>query len=623
MVDDRPCGAAALPTPGATGPIVRAGAGTQQARTRQVRRLAGGIGLRGRSLALAATACIALVSGGALLAQTAADITPASLAPELQRLVGTVQFTGAPGLGVPEGADRLSVTIRGVDTEGAFPAMAAAQQRLEQRLVGRVIPVSEIFLAAQELEAAYAEAGFVLARVVLPEQQLRDGDRLRLTVVDGFVERVDAAAVPEPVRARISGLTAPLEGRPGLRLQEIERALLIAGDTFGVALESALAAGDAPGATQLVLGGEFRPVTGFVGIDTSHGSKLGGYSLDTGVELNSLLGLSETIYFRASGNPSGSDTSGGLFSATPRMRTLATGIVVPLGSDGLTGNLELTESRTTPRAATGVLPTTTRFRRGSVRMSWPLVRSRELNIVLRGGLDLLDDRQAALLAGGQQVLSQDRLRVLRVGANMVQFDPEGGLNEAGATLSLGLNALGARSGTAAVPMSRDGARPNFAKVELSGRMVRPLGERLVFAGSARAQSAFGRPLPQSEQIGFASLSEMSGFASGSVTGDSGAMVRGELRAPTDVATSGMPVRATPYAFAATGMLWLHRPTAAEVGRQRVSSFGVGVEVLPMLESQFSSAALRVEAARGLRHGTLGAGVPRNENQLSLVGTVRF
>ena len=548
-------------------------------------------------------------------AQTAADITPPTLAPDTRPLTGAVVFTGAPGLGAPEGADRLTVTLRGVEVEGAFPAMAEAHRTAEARLTGRVIPVSEVFSAAQDLEAAYAEAGFVLARVVLPAQELRDGGTLRLAVVDGFVEAIEDEAVPAPVRARIAEVTSPLAGQRSLRLREIERALLIAGDTFGLALDSALAQGEVPGATRLVLGGDFRPVTGFVGIDTSYGSDLGGFSLDSGIEFNGLLGMAETIYLRASGNPSSSGTSGGLVSSTPRMRTLAAGVLAPFGTSGLTWNFELTESRTTPR--TDGVPTTSTFDRAAFRLAYPLVRSRALTVTARASLDVQRDRQDALAPdGGRLPLYRDSLRVFRLAAGMTQTRTEGGVYALDAIASIGLDAFGARRGTPDLPLSREGARADFAKLELSGRAVRPLGERLVLALSGRAQTAFGRPLLKSEQIGFATTSELSGFATGSVTGDSGVVFRGELRAP--VQTERLPALVTPYAFAASGILWLHQPTALEEGRQRLSSLGVGVEVLPLMDSRFTSATVRLEAARGIRHGS-----GPNDNRFSLVGTMRF
>lgn len=561
---------------------------------------------------VAVVLCLAPLTASA---QTAADVTPSTFAPEPRPLRGTVEFTGAPGLGVPDGADRLTITIRAVDIDGAFAEMAEAHRAATARLTGQMIPVSEIFLAAQGLEAAYAEAGYILARVVLPQQELRDGGTLRLVVVNGFVEAIEADALPDPVRGRITRVAGQLEGQQSLRLREIERALLIAGDTFGVALDSALAQGTAPGATRLVLGGEFRPVTGFAGLDSTQSSDLGGYALNAGVEFNSLLGWAETVYFRASGNPSRGGTSGGPFSATPRMRTLAAGVLAPIGTDGLTWNLEVTESRTTPQ--TDAVPTTSTFSRASFRLAYPVVRSRELNVTARVSFDTQRDLQDILgFDGSRLAFYRDDLRILRLSAGMTRSLPEGGLYAMDGVLSVGIDALGARSGTPDLPLSRDGARPGFSKLELSAQTVRPLGEQLVMSFTGRAQTAFGRPLVASEQIGITNLSELSGFSAGTESGDSGLVLRGELRAPFQ--SEQVQAVVTPYGFAAVGTLWLHQPTELEERSRHLSSFGVGVELLPMMDSRFTSASIRAEAARGIRHG----GGP-NDNRFSLVGSIRF
>ena len=566
-------------------------------------------------------AMAALVPGmllpGAGGAQTAADITPETLAPQPPRLAGAVRFTGAPGLATPEGADRLSVSIRSVTVEGGLPDLAPAEEALTAQLTDGPVRVSDIFAAARRLEAAYARAGYVLARVVLPPQELRDGGSLRLTVVDGFIEAVETDRVPDPVRARVDAVTAPLEDRRGLRLSQIERSLLLAGDTFGLALESALARGEAPGATRLVLGGEFRPVTGFVGLDTGYGRDLGHYILDTGLEVNSLLGLGETIYFRFGGNLSSRGAAEGLFSSTPRVRTLAAGTVVPLGTQGLTLNAEIADSRTTPR--TDGLPTTSQFSRGSLRLAYPVLRSRALTLVARGSLDATTDRSTAILADGSRPrLSRDRMRVLRLGGDLLRVPEAGGFDELTGVLSLGLDALGARSGSAELPLSRDGARPDFTSLSLSGRSIRPLGDGLVLALSGRAQTAFGRPLVESEQISLSGTAGLSGFVPGQVKGDSGALVRAEMRRPVEMQEPAMPGLVTPYGFVATGVVWLHQPSAVERGRERASSFGLGVELLPSFEERFTQASIRVEAARGLRHGG-----GDNDNRVSLVGSLRF
>lgn len=577
-------------------------------------------GRRGRLLALSLAASLAALPA---LPQTASELVAPTFAPELRPLDGALVFTGEPGLGAPPGAEALSIRIGAVDIEGGFPEMAAAEQATIARLTEDRIPASEIFEAAQALEAEYARAGFVLARVVLPAQELRDGGRLRLTVVDGFVERIDTDAVPAPVRARIEEVVQPVAGRPGLRLEEIERALLLAGDTFGVALDSALARGDAPGATQLVLDAQFRPVTGFVGFDRGLSDQLGNWTLEAGIEANALLGRGETLYFRFAGAP-----GGGLLGSTPRLRTLAAGAVLPIGTDGLTINLEGVQSRTTPRPDPDTDATTSRFERLSLRLAYPWVRTRERTVAMRLVFDALSDGQDSLGADGTVPRYRDRLRVVRLGGNVVQRTGAGagGVLELDALASVGIDALGARSAadaTPEVPLSRDGAEPRFAKLALSAELSQPLGERFVGVLSARGQSAFGRPLPKSEQIGLSGAGLLSGVEPGALLGDSGWLLRGELRLPQEVSLGDVPLRVTPYVFAATGTAYLHRASEFERSRVRGNAAGLGLEMLSSRGATFSSATVRVEIARGSWDDALLTEDRRSDTRFSIGGALRF
>ncbi|WP_313353215.1 POTRA domain-containing protein, partial [Paracoccus sp. (in: a-proteobacteria)] len=175
-------------------------------------------------MAFTALAMLALPAGPART-QTASQITQDSYQPPMQRLSGAVVFSGSPGLAAPQGADRLSIQLADVRVEGALPGNEAEIASLRQRLIGKRIAVSEIFAAASDLEAAYVRNGYVLSRVVIPAQTLEDGGALRLTIVSGFVEKIDTSAAPPALRVRLDAMTAPLIDRPTLRLPDIERRL--------------------------------------------------------------------------------------------------------------------------------------------------------------------------------------------------------------------------------------------------------------------------------------------------------------------------------------------------------------------------------------------------------------
>ncbi|ABL70547.1 ShlB/FhaC/HecB family hemolysin secretion/activation protein [Paracoccus denitrificans] len=548
--------------------------------------------------ALAALALLALPTGPART-QTAGQITQDSYQPPMQRLSGSVVFSGSPGLAAPPGADRLSIRLADVRVEGALPGSEAEVAALRQRLTGKRIAVSEIFAAASDLEAAYVRNGYVLSRVVIPAQTLEDGGALRLTVVSGFVERIDSSAAPPGLRARLDAMTAPLVDRPTLRLPDIERRLLLAGDMFGVALGSALSTGARPGGTIIILNPQFRSVTGFVGLDNSFSRELGRWNLSAGVELNNQLGRGEVFYLRASGHPRLGDD--GYFSDRPQLRTLAGGAVLPLGHDGLTFGIEAASSRTGPD--TGAVATASDFDRLSFRLFYPVVRSVKRNISVTAALDLQRDRQDLETGAGDFGLYKDRTRVLRLtGEGNWQLSDQSALRMA-AVLSLGLDALGARSAaeaTPALPLSRDGADADFRKLELSFRYDRDFRQDWSLALSGQAQSAFGDPLLSSEQFGIASTEGLSAFDLGSLSGDSGWFLRGEVARHFPTQGFGRPLVVSPYVFAAVGAVNLENPSADEAARIKATSFGIGVDLRLIRDPSYSSALIRFEYGKGNR-----------------------
>ncbi len=560
--------------------------------------------------------------GAPASAQTASDITPPTFAPDAQRLKGAVVFSGERGTKPPAGAEKLLINLSGVNLDGGLPQMAEINAATQARLSGKTITVAEIFNAASDLETAYAQAGYVLARVVLPAQELRDGGRLKIVVIDGFVETVDTSNLPVPVRDRITRLTEPLVGKRSLRLPEIERQLLLAGDTYGVALGSALAAGATPGGTSLILQPEFRPYTGFFAFDNYNADALGPVVLSAGVEFNSLFNLGETLYARLSGSPA-SDNDNGLgsfFGSDPRVRTLSVGGVVPLGFDGLTLNIEATDSRTAPDPLD--VPTTSQFNRASARLFYPFVRSRNRNISGQFTLDRQTDKQFLVTPGGGRTpVYLDKATVLRAAVDGFWLTEGGSAIEAGAVLSKGIDALGARTadqvGTG-TPLSRQGADAKFTKLLVSGRIRRPINETFSFSLSGRAQTSFGDPMLTAEQMGIAGGQELSAFDAGSIKGDSGYVARAEISMPQQTTFANTPLLMSPYVFAAYGDVTLEQPTAQERADVSATSIGIGVEFNTLTKSNFSSATVRIEYARGTRDDD-----QPDTNRFSVQGSFRF
>jgi hemolysin activation/secretion protein len=568
-------------------------------------------------LALGLAAAGVLLASGAH-AQTASQITPPSFRPPLQTGPAGVAVPEDPSLATPQGADRLPLTLAKVTVEGGRPEMAARTQAITRGLTGRTITAADVFDAARRLETAYARAGYVLARVVLPAQNLDDGGRLTLIVVDGHIERIDAETLPPRLRKRVLNTLTPLIGQSGLRLSELERRLLLAGDIAGARLRSTLAAGSVRGASVLIIDGDYRPITGQLTFDNNSSSALGDWSAGLGLDANNLLGLGELVYLRAGGLPEGGDD--GYVSRDPRSRTLSAGLVLPVGLDGLSMNLEATQTRANPSHPPLTIGFGSVFERYSLRLRYPFVRGRNLTLSGEMTFDAQNDDLYVVFPVTVPI-AKDRLRIVRAGIDGAWFTPANGVLSGSARLSQGLTGFGARTAedaTPLLPLSRLGADADFHKLEYSLAYSYPVTPHLNLDLNVRGQTSFGEPLPQSEQLGVATPTALSAFDAGSLQGDAGFALRGQASSPWSARRARGAVSFTPYVFGAVGQLWLERPTVFERERTSVGAYGVGVRLTAGLTGGSGVASLALEWGQQHRDDNR----PTND-RLSLTGAVQF
>lgn len=525
----------------------------------------------GRALRAPAGALVLFVAPTAW-AQSASQITPPSFAPDTHKVERPVVLEADRGTVAPEGAAQAQVTLADVRIEGADPDPATLAD-LRARLTGKTVTVADIFAAAHALETRYTRAGSILTRVVVPAQSLDPGATLRLVVVRGYIERVDTAGVSRRVRARVAMLLARLEGRRDLDRETLERQLMLASDTPGVSLRSTLAQGSVPGATILVVEARHQPVTASISVDNSLSDSLGRYGFGLGIDLQSPLGLGEDFYLRLSGLPKRGDTD--WFDANPRNRQIAGGLLLPLGPDGLTVNLEATSARAAPRRLAGAPGFASQFTRVSWRLRYPLVRSRGVLLATELAFDAQSER-LGLVYPIALPLSEDRLRVLRPAVQLSAWLAGGGSVSGSVRASFGVAGLGARRAADAspiLPLSRAGADADFRKLEIDARLAVPVGP-LELLAQGSAQTSFGDPLANSEQFGLANRDAVSPLPSGLLQGDAGFAVRDELRLP--LRHQGVSI--APYGFLAAGAVRFEQPTLLERRSTSAVAWGGGLRL---------------------------------------------
>ncbi|MET3602067.1 ShlB/FhaC/HecB family hemolysin secretion/activation protein [Martelella mangrovi] len=565
---------------------------------------------------LAGTLILGALQSHGTNAQTAGQVVEPSYAPPVIReWGGGLTLPQLAGQEAPEGADQLFVTPSGLDIEGGFPALAGETARIEAEFADKRVSAADLFQAANELELAYIRAGYPLVRVSLPPQTIEDGQELKLVVSSGYVEGVDASALPQNVERRVDAVMAPLVDAENPSDKEIERRLLLAGDTPGLDMKSTLRRGDTPGGTLIEISGRYDPVTGFIGVANDLTEELGDYSLSAGVNFNNLLGLGEVGYLQIGGWPGFSE--GNFFSEDPRNRQIVAGFTLPIGTDGVWLNVEGVDSRT--RSETGLgydLPD--HYQRLSTNIGYDWLRNRAANASTTISFDVIDEEQTFRAPGLTTPFTLDRLRVIRLTQSGDYVFTSGATVAGSATLSLGLDGLGAYQPTVALPMSRDGAEPDFQKLTAEGSYLQPLGELFNLSLTAKAQTSFGQPLASSEQMGLGGLNWVSAYMVSEIEADSGAAMRAEFVYPTTFrpfeAHSELAVSAAPYVFAAGSIAKLQQPTVLEDEITRAGTFGLGIRFAAAEIGSSYDGSLTLEYA----HGASSADGQANRFNLSFV-----
>lgn len=537
-------------------------------------------GVRLLKAAVVALAAVVTVLPSSLHAQQAVP-SPSQVAPPLapaapsapSRIVLPQVEAGAA---IPPGAKALNFHLTGFAIDGEFAELIEARKQLEAPLVGRRVSVAQVFEFATALQAAYVNAGYPLVRVVVSPQELGTAATIKLRVVDGFVERVDAGAIGERVRGQVLSVVSSLIAKRHLTQAELERRLLLAGETPGLVLNAVFTAGKEVGGVVLVLTGRYRPMSVSVYSDDAMPTVFGTGQIVTTMSLNSVLGLGEQFTVSAAGLPDKDYTT-----AFPTRRYLSAIASLPLGTDSWLLEGGFTKGITTPRvdelsASQGNLT------QSYAKLSYAFLKRRNAELTFSARFDATDEQLESLAFSPPLLISLDRLRVLRFGAEgVLRLRESGTVIGYSATYSRGLDAFGARTAADAdvfLPLSRAGADAVFSKLQGRVDVTQSLPEAFFVSVGASGQTAFNKPLLNSEQFDIVGARMLSGYTSGNFAGDAGWVVRGELGRAFNFDNPVLPAVVSPYIFAAKGERVLEQPTNLEQALVRASNAGGGLRI---------------------------------------------
>lgn len=487
----------------------------------------------------------------------------------------------APGVGpaarpapvLPSDDPALSGTlpIGSVEVEGttAFP-----RPRLDAaigQLTGPAVELRSIEAARAAILNLYRDAGYVFTTV---DAVVERGGRLRLVIGEASITEVRLDGDIGPAGTQVLRLLNNLLGQRPLDAATLERWLLLAEDIPGVSLRAILRpAGTGPGALSLVAQVSRDAITGYVTGDNRGAEITGQQQGLAAVQFNAFTEFGERTELSLFGTSAGGQLFG---QASTELFVGRSGARVRLYAG--TGY-----SRPgAPLSAIGYEGITTL---AGANVTYPLIRRRQQSLFLVAAFDVISN-EVRLDGGllGDRQLSEDNLRVLRIGADWARFDQWLGearpaVNTLSARLSHGLDAFGASAPRSAT-LSRAGAVTDFTKVTFDLTRTQTLftpwtGATVSLQGTLAGQWT-NDVLPQAEKFYLGGARLGRGYFAGEVTGDTAlaGSLELQLAMPWETTLLGRSVRVDPllYAFYDGGQAWQNQPEERD---GTVSSFGVG------------------------------------------------
>lgn len=524
-------------------------------------------GVRYRApLTAIALATSALTPTAAALAQAAPGASAAELDPSARvarppppRANGA--FSPEPPGPCPlEGSD-VQVTLTSVSFRGSTAVGDPALRSAYAAYLGKAQPVSVLCAIRDQAARIIFDQG-VLARVEIPEQRISAG-ALVLDVIEAHVVNVRVRGDVGPAQDAIERYAEKLRGMKPFDMARAQRYLLLASDVPGVRVRAAIRPSTSAerGAVDIDLSVAREGPDVFANVQNTGSQAVGRWGGLVRGQFAGYTAWGESTAITAFHTLDSNEQW--LLQAAESAR---------FGAEGLVGRASLTYGESRPGAALKAADLHSKSLVGAFEAAYPLIRSRNRNLNVAGGLDWIDQRTS--LSGVR--LSHDELRIAFARADgdvRAEIAGRPVLVTGGATVRRGVSVFGgSRRGD--VDLTRAFANPEAWVVKGQTGLDVALSPRLSAMLRGQAQYSDSALLPY-EQIALGGLTVGRGYDPAALLGDKGVSVASELRyGPWQLHPK---VVAAPYAFLDTGYVVNNRAALTGLSRSRtLTSVGAGV-----------------------------------------------
>lgn len=455
----------------------------------------------------------------------------------------------------------VEMTLRSVTFQGSTAVSSDTLRGAYAEYLGTAQPVS-VICAIRDRAAQIVFNNGVLARVEIPEQRIADG-ALVLEVIEAHVVNVRVRGDVGPAQDLIESYAEKLRGMKPFDMARAQRYLLLASDVPGLRVRAAV-----------------RPSTsserGAVDIDltvTKDGPDLFANIQNTGSKQVGRWGglVRGQIASQTKFGESAALTAFHTLDSNEQWLVQLAG-TARFGAEGVVGRGSIVYGESRPGDFLKPLDLKSKSVVVNMEGAYPVIRSRNRNLNVAGGLDFVDQQTEFPGLGD----THDKMRVLYARADGDYRTEVAGrpvLVSGAWTLRKGLSVLGG-SDSGDPNLTRALGKPDAWVLRSQGGVDIALTDRLT--GMLRTQSQYtSSSLLPYEQISLGGLTVGRGYDPAALLGDKGISGAFELRyGPVQVHPS---VVAAPYAFFDAGRVSNNNALASGLAKNRtLKSVGAGV-----------------------------------------------
>jgi len=470
----------------------------------------------------------------------------------------------------PDEAEKIKFKLSGLTFEGVTVYEGSEFMPFYEEYLGQEISLADVYGVAGDVSNLYLADGFILSFAIVPPQTIRGGI-VRIKVVEGYVSEIlvegpaansiFADSPGQTPHDLVIAYAEKITSEGPLRLKDLEKYILLAGDLPGVTAKGVLTPSpDVPGASNLVMLVEFDRANAFMSADNRGTRFVGPYQLGTGLNLNSVAGLYEQVGVQL------------VRASEHRELRFGSGTYQhQLGTEGTKLNLSVGRTFSEPGFTLkdfGLKSFTTTFSAGIYH---PWMRSRSENLSTTLEFDFRNTKTDIFKAP----LAEDRLRVFRIGGVYDFVDSLRGINLVGLKYSQGVDILHSKISGSEL-LSRENGHSDFGAARLDLSRLQAVLPALTILGTATGQYAFSQLLA-SEEFSLGGERFGRAYDPSEITGDHGAAAKLELQygiSGDGPIFNGLQI----YGYYDIGAVWHRLKPNQGSSRESLASTGLGVRL---------------------------------------------